>query len=854
MKLFTKTVNLIELTKLLERDTCDTLVSTNFIATPTYGDKSRPSVPSIDDSSWNRKWEVVIHQQYFTNIWAGMTIEIVPIKNKSDDKGVEYHIPFPTWSLVDSSYIDVKHSNGNVIRIPFNQEENYLLEYKPGNYSIKYHLVAEFTTGSPTNIYDITYYVQVDATQDGEKPRQPTITSVLKRLLAVHTVRRADKQPYYKLDPVIAEKFADVPAPEFAFTRCTLKEALDQIGGFIHAIPRLKWDNESDEARLVSFDLLGGNDEYKLPEDAVETGNAVVWDCNDYCGETDSYVDNFVNTIDKNSAVVTEPWEGFYKTLRTEYGNVRINNDNAIYETEFPIYQIEKVEVGFVNTDTVIGDITEFIYEAAEYQNLSSYLNSYPYSKGYALVYAQGGRSIDGFAYKLENAVSPALSKPAIENILRKTGYTGAIPAYKDLALRVSYIPIVSARVKQRKVEAAADKHNTLFYNQGANLVENNYYGQNMKGAVARMGKAVEMHTYVFRRYSDLPKIGQLFNGKYVFKVAKQFDKYAIKASVYLVEDFNYLSQYVGINSNKRFYEVSEKQSFDRNINFSEDIFIGDETTADTSLAEGAKRRFVSMLKGTPEVPITAAYIETKSRIGGTIAKLVKTVSAFACGNSVAFTFAMRDNFSAGARSVYYDEDNNLQQFIQYSDAYGTFENMRVAYYDKILNRAPSFADQRSTSTVAAIEDLLPQFGGTPDGGKAADFELVVKKDGRERISLTYQIHFRTTRKSIVLGTLLAQNNGLIKRTEGQKSPIIAFFLKPLNMLSGAGFASDYKTTNTAVVKEENGRVLISPIKNATSETFRAWGLVDPETQELYIGENMELPPNAETRPIYINF
>ena len=47
-------------------------------------------------------------------------------------------------------------------------------------------------------------------------------------------------------------------------------------------------------------------------------------------------------------------------------------------------------------------DITPYLFEAAEYDNLTSYKGSYPYAKEWALRYAQGDNKITGLCLKAE--------------------------------------------------------------------------------------------------------------------------------------------------------------------------------------------------------------------------------------------------------------------------------------------------------------------------------------------------------------------------------------------------------------------------------------------------------------------
>lgn len=90
-----------------------------------------------------------------------------------------------------------------------------------------------------------------------KKPRK-TITEVINTVL---NYACGNRNRHYVLDPVYAEKWQNIVAPEFYFTRNTLYEVLLQIGGYrdIQAIPRLEWleppDDVAPYTESISFCL-----------------------------------------------------------------------------------------------------------------------------------------------------------------------------------------------------------------------------------------------------------------------------------------------------------------------------------------------------------------------------------------------------------------------------------------------------------------------------------------------------------------------------------------------------------------------------------------------------------------------
>ena len=62
-----------------------------------------------------------------------------------------------------------------------------------------------------------------------------------------------------------------------------------------------------------------------------------------YCTSIDSSAQNIINQLDYAAGVITEPYVGGYKTVRTETQYTRISDENMIIATDRPIYQIVQV-------------------------------------------------------------------------------------------------------------------------------------------------------------------------------------------------------------------------------------------------------------------------------------------------------------------------------------------------------------------------------------------------------------------------------------------------------------------------------------------------------------------------------
>lgn len=434
-----------------------------------------------------------------------------------------------------------------------------------------------YTTSDDTNIYGFSATTEVKIVQNIPPLPRWNAKQVIDRLLLKAETLRRGQDPRFHINAAQAEEFAKIEVPEMHFTNCTLREALQTVGSYIHGEPRLH-GNE------ISFDMYGGNEKTDVPFSEY-VAKSFQQSIDSAITSVDSTVDNLVSTIGYAKGVTVEPYAGGYKTVRTETLYARIQDDNMLIAVSHGINRIIKVECGFVgNVTDVPIDITPYIFEESEYARMSAYTEIYPTSRVYALYYTQGGSTIDGLHYKIPKAAGQAYGDYAIVRILKAaTGNPSlSITDYPALAFRVTYESITSARVKQNKQYVIGSPLPTeIAYNQGQNLIESGYYGENLKGVVARLGNVDKVITLYQRGTPKIPKVGTLYDDDYyISAVAVEIMPFYTKISCALSKDFNRYSDYVSVNSTRRFYEVSERQAYESFIHYRDYVVIGDNFTS----------------------------------------------------------------------------------------------------------------------------------------------------------------------------------------------------------------------------------------------------------------------------------
>ncbi len=666
-----------------------------------------------------------------------------------------------------------------------------------------------------------------------------TCTDVIKRLCDLAEPLVLGEEPRFKLNSDQAELFDKIYAPEFSMTKQTLRECLKEVGQILHGEPRLRQvARDNFEQFEIYYDLYGGMKESNLRKYADIFSQSVA-QIEQYCTHIDSSAQNLINQTDWAAGVITEPSRTEFRTVRTETQYARISDENMLISTDRPIYKIMKLEaLAFCkcdNDDTKSGykllDITPYIFESTLYNSqLSSYNEKWPYSKAFGIYFTQGEKNIKGLNFKPDRALFPAFAKYAIVNILEQAVNDqlnkviliappwdlNAVENYKyrliigdkerpytELAFRVTYIPFFDVRVAQTKsYYKDHDKALALVYNQTANMIESRNYGESMKGVVARLGNPELSVTYILSRWSQIPQAGELYNDDYyISAVSVEYLPDMIKCTVGLSKDFNRISEYVGVSSEKRYYEVSEKQTYDRSTLYHEYIVIGNEEEGDSDtqfihddFMEAIMDTFsqIKWESNRPYSPINCVIawgetvINSSSSINYKLMPLPHVqlpVVSTAFGNSVAFIWSYQDNYSAGAISQYM-ENNGVSGYWQndfpYTDYYG-----HMYYYNFYL-----FTKSEKKVTDSPQGDIEIEKGKRLPGNDNTDFEyseiytsnpILYRKDSAEIPQFNVQIEFVTNRRDLIIGSALASCNPLVRGTDTGLKAELYVYDRPIN-------------------------------------------------------------------------
>lgn len=631
-----------------------------------------------------------------------------------------------------------------------------------------------------------------------------------------------------------ALEFELIDASEFQFTQSNLREILQGVGQFIHGEPRLN-------GNVITYDMYGGTLPASIPSRYASI--SLSQGIERFATSIDSNVGNLIDSINYSRGLRVEPYADGIKALRTEAVYARVEEGNMFIATDRPINSVEKAEFYY---DGDFYDITPYIFEEADYGQMSSYSEAYPYSKGYAVYYTRGSNNIKGLNFKIPNAINTSVfSNYSIVNIIRSAmgNQTWTPPQdYATLAFRVTYQPTIAARVQQSKQNIGDVKEErSIAYNQGQNVIEAHYYGENMKGLVDRLGNVDKVITTAQYGIGTPPEIGTLWTENneeyYVSSVAVEVNAFVTKMTIALTKNFNRYSEYVSLDRQKRQWEISERAAYDSFYSYRDYCVIGKPvSSSNDSLITNFGIIADILLQTGSYKPLTVMFLQGESEYGNQLQQVALACQALAMGNAAVFTASYMDNYSAGVATTYRTVGNVSGYFtnsVPYSDFYGNF---------KYLNM--QIAESATTDNLSGISLSIPAADGlTPSNTRitTGDKPLLIEKGSTEVLNINYQIDFVTNRDEIIIGSAMAKNFVLGTQTgHGAK-----LYLLPDKI---SKYAAKIDTTGAQEMPYSISSIITSSLyidnmTNTTENEYSAYAFVDGQTNELLFGANKAIAP-----------
>lgn len=659
---------------------------------------------------------------------------------------------------------------------------------------------------------------------------------------------------------------------ETFFRQKNLWEILLEVGKYCHAIPEISF-GENDKF-VISFTKLGGTN---VSYNATTRKSIMNFrKVDDYVSACSSYVDNLVQLGGKITEKIAP---------KTQSDDFIVKADTACIIVSKPMIEILSVKAVYGGTDTLHisfhdpddedpnhntdiyfipnqwKDITDYVYEKNIYGLLSVNKDDVP-NKGIALYYELGTNSIVGGDYQLP-AVTP---NPYSDYALKKILFTawagkyynnfnmafGTSPWYNlkvlDFTFEVTYRTKDSARVEHTRPDLRhyilSSKHDNYpvhkqFNNQQDVLVDSVAFGGNMFGKLIRTGNSNFKENQWCRYLSELMHKGELYyiddDRYYVAKATHIFFPDHIESIIEYSKDYNQLSAIIGIPSEPRFWEISERSIIDREVSINDFIV----ATTDLTNIDDSKS-FIADISHTRDLIFggNGTYLkwalthyhgdpnmapEKQSTFGipnfgddGTGVKVLNPINAYSCGNTLTYEWDMVDNFSAGDKlnetapniGGVADDAYMTMRAVQYCDKYGKgtlfdfylFGDLPITLTTDQIRKLP-------INPIYTIENYI--VSNMANIGKS----IILIKDCRETLHFNYNIMQLTDSDRFILSPFFF--------SEKANSAKIVALSEEVNKMSNGWINANTiiaETPATASVSGKHISVDMSWINNLTNE------------------------------------
>ena len=469
-----------------------------------------------------------------------------------------------------------------------------------------------------------------------------------------------------------------------------------------------KNQQSSTLVREITYDFF---DNPKTFEPIGERNRTEVAEFEDYVSALELNTKNVIKPIRYS------PFKNGWGTLRNLDGIGQMTTQNIGYLTEDKQERIIKVLVkGLASQSTShtwtvndVTDITPRVLEKRQYDTFPSeaiydIVGKQQYLKNNTLYYVQGDNKIYGMSYVGEKDATfignPDVNRAVYETILAtrtvevgelvtRTGTQSqddpGLPGDMLLQFQITYENQTESRARvYKKDQSGFDEEYIKYINESSNVNETSAIGDYAAQMVNRMGGTKIIVDGVVESISDIANLGDMDAlGRVYTAISLEFGK-RITYTYTLVQDYNIISSYIGVNSRHRVEEISSDSSTRRTLRYiSKLIFKNEIETFSTRLVN--PNNIVTHLLGNSLYGLNYGYIEFYHSNGDT-RRVHTSVDTDSKGQTIEIKWNMFDNYSAGLKrytATIGGETVYLNSEVPYTDYYGKVSDILFSIYDE---------------------------------------------------------------------------------------------------------------------------------------------------------------------------
>lgn len=605
---------------------------------------------------------------------------------------------------------------------------------------------------------------------------------------------------------------------ESDFNGKNLWEIFSEIGKYVHAKPVVSIVTDDNDVMTGQF--LVSFVRYGIPTKNYLGGtkNTIFHSkfAQEYVSALTSYVTNYFNL----GSSITE-----YLHTSSESDDGLVYNDVVKLKTKYPILEVLKLYA--YNNNNVERDITQYLFEYNIYRVLN-YGADLP-NKPHAIYYHLGTNLIEGMqyvepqptgvecAYSMKNILGRAfgLNETQIKAIQINEYYFKIVYRTKDS------VRITTTRPDIRKylLNSDIDKYpiHTQFNQQQDKLISSDAFGLNTYGKLIRTGNTTYRYTSWTNDLDGTMQEGRLYtidnNLYYASKVERLYYADHIEEKTEFTKDFNRLSQIIGIPSEPRFYEISERNIVKREISFDDYIVLGDEPSG-VRLSLMEHNAILDMFKMSSPTKYALTFLKGdgdktyNDNSNTTLYMNLLPINTYTSKNTYTLEWDFQDNYSCGEKQTAtqntlhyalnifsllnhlkgtdYEQAYKIRDYVRYVDVFGRADLMdfvilkdlpsisgvskrefinqlpeitetnltNMSFYNKIYGSSIESVDYglNTSTNPTTITNALNQYKSNYGG-------YIIAKDNREQLSFNYNIQITTNTDRIVLGNMMWNND-----------------------------------------------------------------------------------------------
>lgn len=365
----------------------------------------------------------------------------------------------------------------------------------------------------------------------------------------------------------------------------------------------------------------------------------------------------------------------------------------------------------------------------------------------------EGNRSVYEMLF-VKAIIKSGINQTQLNSILTVLKDPGTVAADNELKFRITYIPqdLSRATIYKEDISGFELPNTEKYYNETAIVNDPMSLGANTQDTINRLGNTVISYVGFAKRNEQLPFIGsKTSDNKILTNITYNDRPNRVDYVASYVQDFSVVSDYVGVKSPHRQYQIPNDGivlALDKNKTH---IFVDTQPVVSNPSVWGNNIKEFFDLKAIKSKAPLFAEISTylfDSEYNDNIADglFIRPLTKIPTGKTINFKYQMESNFSAGAtkkKTSIGGQDVYWQEEVPYTTKFGRLYGKRVRLV-KDVNKGLIESDP-------TVEDKYPILDENVVTAVYTDNKYIVDKDAREIMALSEEVTFHSSKVNDII-------------------------------------------------------------------------------------------------------